>query len=163
MNPASDLIESKVKLVGFDPNKRPVVILECAERLLPIWVGPFEADAISTVLRGAAPPRPMTHDTAINIIRAFSSNLERVVIYKIEKNTFYARLYAKRHDAETNHIRVVEIDCRPSDAIALALRMSAPIFVHVDVVNAAGVNNLKVEGASEEDAAASESEPDAGA
>ena len=145
-----ETLEAKVKLVGLDAAKRPVVILDCGERVLPIWVGNFEAMAISSVLSGTAPPRPMTHDTTINIIRAFSSKLDRIVVYKLENNTFFARLYVKRHDEETQHIKVVEIDCRPSDAIALALRMESPIFVHRSVLDAAGVKNLKVDRADGE-------------
>lgn len=146
-----DALKAKVKLVGLDASKRPVVILDCGERVLPIWVGPFEATAISTVLQGSNPPRPMTHDTTTNIIRAFSSNLERSLVYKLENNTFYARLYLKRHDEETQHIKVVEIDCRPSDAIALSLRMEAPIYVAQGVLDAAGVKNIKVERADGEE------------
>lgn len=145
----SDTLEAKVKLVGLDAAKRPVVILDCGDRVLPIWVGNFEAMSISSVLSGTAPPRPMTHDTAINIIRAFSSRLERVVVHKLENNTFYARLYVKRHDEETQHIKIVEIDCRPSDAIALALRMEAPIYVDRSVLDSAGVKNLKIDRAED--------------
>ncbi|OGH57009.1 MAG: hypothetical protein A3G34_03185 [Candidatus Lindowbacteria bacterium RIFCSPLOWO2_12_FULL_62_27] len=151
-------MEAKVKLVGLDAAKRPVVILDCGERVLPIWVGNFEAMAISSVLSGSTPPRPMTHDTAINIIRAFSSKLDRAVVHKLENNTFFARLYVKRHDEETQHIKVVEIDCRPSDAIALSLRMEAPIFVSRAVLDAAGVKNLKVDRGSGDDAAPPEEE-----
>lgn len=154
-----ETLEAKVKLVGLDAAKRPVVILDCGDRVLPIWVGNFEAMAISTVLQGTAPPRPMTHDTTINIIRAFSSKLERIVVHKLENNTFFARLYVKRHDEETAHIKIVEIDCRPSDAIALALRMEAPIFVDRSVIDAAGVKNLKVDRADgEEDPGGAENE-----
>lgn len=154
----ADTLEAKVKLVGLDAAKRPVVILDCGEKALPIWVGNFEAMSISSVLSGSQAPRPMTHDTTINIIRAFSSKLERVVVHKLENNTFYARAYIKRHDEETQHIKVVEIDCRPSDAIALALRMSAPIFVGRSVLDAAGVKNLKVDGAPGEEPAEPEAE-----
>ncbi len=147
----NDTLKAKVKLVGLDAAKRPVVILDCGDRVLPIWVGNFEATAISSVLSGSAPPRPMTHDTTINIIRAFSSKLERTVVHKLENNTFYARLYVKRFDEETQHIKIVEIDCRPSDAIALSLRMDAPIFVDRAVLDAAGVKNLKVDRADSAD------------
>lgn len=146
-----EMIEAKVRMVGLDQARRPVVILDCGDRVLPIWVGSFEAAAISAVLSSSEAPRPMTHDTTINVIRAFSSNIERVVINRLENSTFFAQLYLKRHDQETDHIRVVEIDCRPSDAIALALRQQAPILVSQSVLDSAGVDSINVDRAEEDE------------
>jgi len=102
-----------------------------AERVLPIWIGPAEAASIGIALEGQTHLRPMTHDFIATIIRAFDSEVERVVIDRVEGSTFFATVYLQHKG------RVLNLDARPSDSIALALRVNAPLFVDEDVLNSA--------------------------
>jgi bifunctional DNase/RNase len=99
--------------------------------VLPIWIGPSEAASIGIALEHHPQPRPMTHDLLANTIYALGANLERVVIDRVEGSTFYATVYINSNG------RILNIDARPSDSIALAVRMRAPLFVDEDVMNAA--------------------------
>jgi len=120
------MIEVKVVKLGIDVNsKMPVIILKEKEgqKTLPIWIGLFEAQAIALVLEKVKPPRPLTHDLAQLLIEKLGGKLDRVVISDVINNTFYARLFIQRNGEN------VEVDSRPSDAIALALRFKTPIFV----------------------------------
>jgi len=120
------MIEVKVVKLGIDANsKMPVIILKEKEgqKTLPIWIGLFEAQAIALALEKVKPPRPLTHDLAKLLIEKLDGKLDSVVISDVINNTFYAQLFIQR-DREN-----VEVDSRPSDAIALALRFKAPIFV----------------------------------
>jgi hypothetical protein len=125
------IVKMDVKALIVDPiANMPVVILKDADEknFLPIWVGVFEANAIALQMEGITTPRPMTHDLLRNVISQVSGDVVRVVINNLEENTFYAQI----------HIRIGErdltIDSRPSDAIALALRASAPVFVEESVL-----------------------------
>lgn len=115
----------KVKGVAMDHQMNPVVLLTDAEErmALPIWVGPAEAQAIALQLQGVTPPRPMTHDLLRSVLREMSVSLTRVVVTDVRDQTYFAEIHLKRDG--TDHA----VDSRPSDAIALALRMEAPIFV----------------------------------
>jgi uncharacterized protein len=93
-------------------------------RRLPIHIGPFESMAIQSALEKVAPERPMTHDLLRNVLEKLGGSLERVVIDDLWQGTFYAKLHLTQKTAPT-----LELDCRPSDAIALALRLRAPVFV----------------------------------
>jgi hypothetical protein len=95
---------------------------------LPILIGPFEATAIALALEGAAVPRPLSHDLMRNILESLGSNLEQVIIHDIRDSTFYAKLIVRTNG------ELQEIDARPSDGIALALRVQAPIFVTDKIV-----------------------------
>lgn len=108
----------------------PVVILKDMEgkRYLPILIGPFEATAIALALEGIPVPRPLSHDLMKSIIHALKAKVARVIIHDIQDNTFYAKIVL---DCNGNS---VEIDARPSDSIALALRTGAPIFVSERIV-----------------------------
>jgi len=120
------MIEVKVVKLGIDVNSKiPVIILKEKEgqKTLPIWVGLFEAQAIALVLEKVKPPRPLTHDLVQLLIEKLGGKLDRVVISDVINNTFYARLFIQRNGEN------VEVDSRPSDAIALALRFKTPIFV----------------------------------
>ena len=120
------MIEVKVVKLGIDVNsKMPVIILKEKEgqKTLPIWIGLFEAQAIALALEKVKPLRPLTHDLAQLLIEKLDGKLDRVVISDVINNTFYARLFIQRNGEN------VEVDSRPSDAIALALRFKAPIFV----------------------------------
>jgi bifunctional DNase/RNase len=119
------VIWMKVKGVAMDHQMNPVVLLTDAEErvALPIWVGPAEAQAIALQLQGVTPPRPMTHDLLRNILRSMDVSVKRVVVTDVRDQTYYAEIHLVRDGREN------AIDSRPSDAIALALRVDAPIFV----------------------------------
>ncbi len=121
----------RVKSVIMDSRtNQPVVLLEDKEGggLLPIWIGPAEAQAILLQLKGITPPRPMTHDLLKNVIGGLKAKVVRVVITELKGGTFYARIQMKSPG------RSFSIDSRPSDAIALALRAGAPIFAKAKVL-----------------------------
>ncbi len=115
----------------------PVVVLRAEDgRILPIYIGLAEAMAIYSALRGDVPPRPMTHDLMIDIISRLNGKVEKVIIDELIDNTFYARLVIKQND------RTIEVDARPSDSIAIAVRISCPIFVDTKVLEEAGSEEL---------------------
>jgi bifunctional DNase/RNase len=124
-------IEMSIKGLMVDPiTNMPIVVLRDAEgeRVLPIWVGVFEANAIALQIENVATPRPMTHDLLRNVISDLKGSVERIVVTDLKENTFYALIYLRVNG------EVVAIDARPSDAIALALRAKAPIFVEESVI-----------------------------
>ncbi len=111
----------------------PVVVLRAEDgRLLPIYIGIAEAMAIHTALKNQVPPRPMTHDLLVDIIGKLKAKVERVIIDDLIDNTFYARIILKQNDHE------IEIDARPSDSIAIAVRLACPIYVEEKVLDEAG-------------------------
>jgi len=116
-------------------NNQWVVMLreEGEDRYLPIWVGPAEGDAISMKLEGVSPPRPLTHDFACAAIDALGGTVERVVIDRLEDTTFHAKAIVKARGGQK------EIDCRPSDAMAMAVRKGVPIMAAEEVLSKAGV------------------------
>ncbi len=122
--------------VSFEPiGKQPIVLLKTVddERFLPIWIGHPEAAAILMKLQGASPPRPMTHDLVTDIITELQGEVRRVTVTELRENTYYARITIVQDGRE------VEIDSRPSDALALAVRCEAPIFATDDVVDESGI------------------------
>lgn len=122
--------------VSFEPiGKQPIVLLKAADedRFLPIWIGHPEAAAILTKLQGATPPRPMTHDLLSEIIAELQAEIVRVEVTELRDNTFYARIMIVQDGRE------LEIDSRPSDAIALAVRCDAKIFASEDVIEESGI------------------------
>jgi len=128
------MIRMTVRGIALDPiTNMPIIILKDQEekRALPIWVGIFEANAIALELEKIATPRPMTHDLIKNILDGVGASVHQIVVNDLKDNTFFAVI-------EVNHNgNVVNIDSRPSDAIALALRLNAPIFVTDKVVSKA--------------------------
>lgn len=102
-------------------------------RRLPIIIGTFEAQAIALELESIKPPRPMTHDLLKNIVLSFNSNVEQVVINDLNEGTFFAQIHCRNEDGG------FELDARPSDAIALAIRFGAPIYVNTKVLDEAGI------------------------
>ncbi len=119
------MIEVSVKSLALDrTSNTPVVILKevGTERILPIWIGPGEASAIAMQLGGVAFQRPLTHDLLVSIVGGMGGTLQRVVITRVENSTYFAELIIDR-DGE-----VISVDARPSDSIAIALRMKARIF-----------------------------------
>jgi bifunctional DNase/RNase len=129
------LVEMKVKNLAFDLAKSgAMVFLEemNGKRVLPIWIGIFEANAIALELRKINTARPMTHDLILNIIRGLGAEATKIVVTELKDNTFYATIHITTKKGE------VEIDSRPSDAIALALRVDTPIYVVEEVITQAG-------------------------
>jgi bifunctional DNase/RNase len=127
-------IEMKIKGLVVDPlSKMPIVVLEDpkSERILPIWIGVFEANAIALRIENIVTPRPMTHDLLKSFLEKSGINIERIVVNDVRDNTFYAMIHCLHNG------NPLVIDSRPSDAIALALRVEAPIFVEESVVNKA--------------------------
>ena len=128
------LIEMTIKGLMVDPiTNMPIVILKDkqGDRVLPIWVGIFEANAIALELEKISTPRPMTHDLIKNILEAIEARVVKVAVTDLKENTFFAVLHLQVAGAE------YQVDSRPSDAIALALRVGAPIYVDEDVVRKA--------------------------
>ena len=128
------LIEMTIKGLMVDPvTNMPIVILKDkqGDRVLPIWVGIFEANAIALQIENVATPRPMTHDLLRNIIADLDGQVDRVVVCDLKDNTFYAIIHL------TVRGERVAIDARPSDAIALALRTRSPILVEENVIDSA--------------------------
>ncbi len=131
-----DLVEVSVDSIRVHvPSGQHVVVLreKDAERFLPIWVGIAEANAINLRLDGVLPERPMTHDLLANIFHQLELRVSRVVISELRSDTFYAEIQGKFDG------RDVSVDSRPSDAIAVALRLETPIFVARDVLDQAAV------------------------
>jgi bifunctional DNase/RNase len=124
-------IEMTIKGLMVDPiTNTPIVLLrdKSGDRVLPIWVGIFEANAIALQIENVATPRPMTHDLLRNVIQDLHASVEKVVVSDIQDNTFFAVIHLVVDGAP------LAIDARPSDAIALALRSRAPIFVEESVI-----------------------------
>jgi uncharacterized protein len=123
--------------VSFEPiGKQPIVLLKTADddKFLPIWIGHNEAAAILMKLQGATAPRPMTHDLLSDVIAELQGEIVRVTVTELRENTYYARITIVQNGRE------VEIDSRPSDAIALAVRCDAQIFAMDDVVEESGID-----------------------
>ena len=130
------MLEMKVAGIALDAATRsPIVLLrDTAERRqLPIYIGQDQARAIINALENQAPPRPLTHDLLVNVLDEWSLDLERVVIHSLQDNTFYAILTMRNGETKK------EIDARPSDAIAIALRTNSPIWVMEEVVADASI------------------------
>ncbi|MCI0447943.1 bifunctional nuclease family protein [bacterium] len=127
-------VEMRIKGLMLDPvTNMPIIILSDMEgqRILPIWVGFFEANAIALQMENVATPRPMTHDLLKNVISGLNATVKKILVNNLWDNTFYALIYLEMN-GET-----MAIDSRPSDAIALALRMKSPIFVEEEVIQKA--------------------------
>ncbi len=125
-------IEMTIKGLMVDPvTNMPIIILrdKDGQKVLPIWVGVFEANAIALQIENVSTPRPMTHDLLKNVIQDLEAAVTKIVVSDLRDNTFYAVIYLQRN-GET-----VAIDARPSDAIALALRTRVPIFVEEMVID----------------------------
>ena len=120
--------------ISLVSSHRIVVLKEAgAQRYLPIWIGPCEAESISVGAKGVDVPRPLTHDLVVNILDSLDAELLYISVHDLAENTFYATLVVTVNDSE------VEIDARPSDAIAIAVRTGVPIYVSEQVMEEAGV------------------------
>jgi bifunctional DNase/RNase len=146
-------IEVKIRGLMMDPSSgTPIIILKDvnSETMLPIWVGAYEANAIALEIEKIAPQRPMTHDLLRNVIMEMGANVERVVVTELRDNTFFAMIIMKDRAGDS-----LMIDARPSDAIALALRVDCPIYVNEEVIQA---SRNTVTSGEEESVAGSEDE-----
>jgi bifunctional DNase/RNase len=124
-------VEMKIRGLMMDPvTNMPIVILKDAatEAVLPIWVGVYEANAIALEIEKVTTPRPMTHDLIKNVLTGLEAQVHKVVVTELRDDTFYAVIWMEREG------QIVSIDSRPSDALALALRMDCPIFVEDEVL-----------------------------
>ena len=147
------MIQVKVQSLGLDQaTKSPVVILQEAEgsRVLPIWIGPAEASAIAMELAGMKFSRPLTHDLFPALIRGLGGTLTRVLITRVQDNTYYAEMVIRRGE------EVFSVDARPSDSIAIALRLQAELYTSDELLSGTAVQFSPME---EEDAEEAPEEP----
>jgi len=138
----NDIQEMKVAVVTHDPTTNsPVLILKDDEgRILPIWIGPYEAYAIVTEMEGVALARPMTHDLMADFLGVLGATVDRIVINELVDRTFYSQVIIETKDA------TFPVDSRPSDAVALALRTRSPIYVLRKVLDEGGILESDMEG-----------------
>jgi uncharacterized protein len=128
----------ELNLVGVRielPSQQPIVLLREreGERFLPIWIGGSEAQAIALAMQGVVPPRPLTHDLIKNLLEEVGAHVERIVITELREGTFYAIIHMSQNGSR------FEVSSRPSDAIALAVRVSVPIFASEEVLSEASI------------------------
>src|SRR5579872_353572 len=124
-------VEMRIRGLLMDPvTNTPIVILKDAksDTVLPIWVGIYEANAIALEIEKVSTPRPMTHDLIKNVLTGLDAHVHKVVVTELKEDTFYAVIWMEREG------RVISVDSRPSDALALALRVDCPIFVEDEVL-----------------------------
>lgn len=134
------MVRMKVKVVGLDQNTLiPVVVITDMDEsgFIPILIGPSEAQAISSHMERNKPQRPMTHDLTMTLLEELDAEIERIVISDLREEVYYARVRVKSPKGN------FEIDARPSDAIALALRAEAPIYVSDEVASRAVISNMR--------------------
>ena len=141
-------VEMKIRGLMMDPvTNMPIVILKDSgtDTVLPIWVGVYEANAIALEIEKVSTPRPMTHDLIKNVLTGLDAAVHKVVVTELKDDTFYAVIWLEREG------RVISIDSRPSDALALALRVDCPIFVDDEVLkNSKLAANLSAKSTDEE-------------
>lgn len=138
-SPPEGTVSVEIKGLVLDPSSNlPIVVLwdVASDRLLPIWIGLFEAQAIAMGLEGLDTPRPMTHDLLLHLIEGVEAEVSHVIVNDLIDNTFFAQIHVRRGSLRES------IDSRPSDAIALALRAQAPLFVHHQVFEKARATGL---------------------
>jgi uncharacterized protein len=141
-------VEMKIRGLMMDPvTNMPIVILKDVNgnAVLPIWVGVYEANAIALEIEKVTTPRPMTHDLIKNVLLGLHTSVRKVVVNDLRDDTFYALIWLEQ-DGQT-----ISIDSRPSDALALALRLDCPIFVEEDVLKSSKVANSTTEKATSEE------------
>ena len=135
-------VEMKIRGLMMDPvTNMPIVVLKdvTSDVVLPIWVGVYEANAIALEIEKVSTPRPMTHDLIKNVLTGLDAHVHKVVVTELKEDTFYAVIWMEREG------RVVSVDSRPSDALALALRVDCPIYVDDEVLK----NSKKAASASD--------------
>jgi bifunctional DNase/RNase len=141
-------LEMKIRGLMMDPvTNMPIVILKDSgsDTVLPIWVGVYEANAIALEIEKVSTPRPMTHDLIKNVLTGLDAEVHKVVVTELKDDTFYAVIWLEREG------RIISVDSRPSDALALALRVDCPIFVDDEVIkNSKLATNLSSRNTDEE-------------
>lgn len=134
------LLRMKVEGLLYDPRSNMYILLlkdQDGSDTLPIWIGKPEADSIALALGKVATPRPLTHDLLRNVVDAFNVKVTKIVITQVLDNTYYALIYM------TDGKKELPVDARPSDAVAVALRTNAPIFVEDDVLSKKNTDELE--------------------
>jgi bifunctional DNase/RNase len=147
MSEPNQELRVEIKGLMLDPASNiPIVILRDTESqlFLPIWIGVFEANAIALRIEGVEPPRPMTHDLLRLLLEQLGATVEKIVISDLRESTFFALIHLRQGEQS------VTVDARPSDAIALALRTEAPIFVLRSVLEKAQAADLTAESSDED-------------
>lgn len=137
--PPDGTVSVEIKGLVLDPSSNLPIVVLCevgSDRLLPIWIGLFEAQAIALGMEGVETPRPMTHDLLLRLLEGVQAEVTHVVVSDLIDNTFFAKIHLRRGG------ELGAIDSRPSDAIALALRAEAPLFVHRQVFDKAETTGL---------------------
>ena len=143
----TNLVAMKIKGVVLDPRTdQPILLLEevGGKRILPIWINDMAASAIAMEMNHVSTPRPMTHDLIISVIKHINVTITRIEITDLKDGTYFARLVLNRGGED------ISIDSRPSDCIALAVRLKCPIYIDESVVNEAGVS-VHISGAASDD------------
>jgi hypothetical protein len=140
-------VEMKIRGLLMDPvTNTPIVILKDSgsDTVLPIWVGVYEANAIALEIEKVSTPRPMTHDLIKNVLTGLDAHVHKVVVTELKEDTFYAVIWMERDG------HIISVDSRPSDALALALRVDCPIFVEEEVLKTSKKAGTPSETTSEE-------------
>ena len=140
-------VEMRIRGLLMDPvTNTPIVILKDAnsDTVLPIWVGVYEANAIALEIEKVSTPRPMTHDLIKNVLTGLDARVHKVVVTELKEDTFYAVIWMELDG------RVISVDSRPSDALALALRVDCPIYVDDEVLKNSKKATTSTEATSEE-------------
>lgn len=141
-------VEMKIRGLMMDPvTNMPIVILResDSETVLPIWVGVYEANAIALEIEKVSTPRPMTHDLLKNLLIGLETTVRKVVVTELKDDTFYAVIWLDRGG------EIISIDSRPSDALALALRMDCPIYVEEEVLKSSKLTTAASDRVSSDD------------
>ena len=141
-------VEMKIRGLMMDPvTNMPIVILKdvTGSSVLPIWVGVYEANAIALEIEKVATPRPMTHDLIKNLLLGLNTSVQKVVVNELKEETYYALIWLEQNG------QIISIDSRPSDALALALRLDCPIYVEEAVLKTSKVANTATEKVSNEE------------
>ena len=138
----------KIRGLMLDPvTQLPIVILKDLDgsSVLPIWVGAYEANAIALEIEKVATPRPMTHDLIKNVLLGAEMNIQKIVVSELKEDTFYAVIWLEQDG------KLISIDSRPSDALAMALRLDSPIYVDEEVLKSSKVNHAVAEKTNSEE------------
>ena len=141
-------IEMKIRGLMMDPvTNMPIVILKDinGNSILPIWVGVYEANAIALEIEKVQTPRPMTHDLIKNLLAGLGARVQKIVVNELRDDTFYALIWLERDG------QLISIDSRPSDAMAIALRLDCPIFVEEEVLKSSRIASAVSDKASSEE------------
>jgi len=141
-------VEMKIRGLMMDPvTNMPIVILKDLDgkSVLPIWVGVYEANAIALEIEKVTTPRPMTHDLIKNVLLGLGGGVRKVVVSELKEDTFYALIWVEQEG------EMIAVDSRPSDALALALRLDCPIFVDDDVLKSSKISNAVSDKANSEE------------